>query len=340
MHSLRVIVAVIFCSAAHAQTGVGVGSAGGGGVQGVWFNAHVQPPSSGPWAQVFSAGSQSKITNSYLIAHRFFFDDAHHLMLGYDLLIETLPQANVFRVSFLGLGIGVLDLPALGPGHPRADTEGQWRRITIAKLPPPRMSSVGDVISVDVWTAPDTRQKILDDIHLDSILAYTITRTAAPPGLVAETAKAKAAAMRSGTARQSLAQPTGPPHDYSPQDAEMRIEQPRLTLNGKEQSTFTSGTLTAAGPLVWFYLPGRGRYVLSLVARPDLDFAKAGDIRAGTVSFTLGNDSIKLECQRLIAGPAPYNLYVSHDSQWEPTAQAQKGQFAIGTVGVDELIAL
>jgi hypothetical protein len=58
MHSLRVIVAVIFCSAAHAQTGVGVGSAGGGGVQGVWFNAHVEPPSSGPRAQVFSAGSQ------------------------------------------------------------------------------------------------------------------------------------------------------------------------------------------------------------------------------------------------------------------------------------------
>jgi hypothetical protein len=63
-------------------------------------------------------------------------------------------------------------------------------------------------------------------------------------------------------------------------------------------------------------------------------------VRAGTVAFTLGNDSIKLECQRPIAGSAPYNLYVLRDPQWEPTSQAQKGQFAIGTVGVDELIAL
>lgn len=251
MHSLRVIVAVIFCSAAFAQTGVGVGTAGGRGTQGVWFRARVEPSSLGPFAQAFSAASQSKITNSYYIAHRFFFDDAHHVLLGYDLLVESQSQPDSFRVSFLELGIGRLDLPAFGPGQPRADTGGQWKKLRLAKYPTPRVNRVGEVISLEVWTAPDTGQKLIDDIHLDAMLPYAITRTAAPPGLIAQTAQAKAAALRSGATPQPLTPPKGPARDFSLQDAEMHIEQPRVTLNGKEQSTVTRGTQTATGPLIW-----------------------------------------------------------------------------------------
>ena len=120
----------------------------------------------------------------------------------------------------------------------------------------------------------------------------------------------------------------------------MQIRQPRVTLNGAAQST-AARTPNANGSLVWFYLPGRGRYVLSLAPRPELDFKKAGELRGGSIKFTLGEDTITLECSNEIAsGHAPYVLYVLRDAVWEPTAQAQKGQFAIGSVDAGELVKL
>ena len=132
----------------------------------------------------------------------------------------------------------------------------------------------------------------------------------------------------------------GTARDFSAADAELQLLRPRVTLNGTIQSTSGAAPIVR-GSLVWFYLPKRGRYVLSLASRPDLDFKLAGEIRGGAATLTRGNDSIKLECLAPIAtGDAPYNLYVLYDPEWEPTAQAQKGQFATGSVAPGELAAL
>jgi hypothetical protein len=80
---------------------------------------------------------------------------------------------------------------------------------------------------------------------------------------------------------------------------------------------------------------------LSLAPRPDLNFKLAGEVRGGAIAFSLGDDSIRLESPNPIAtGDAPYNLYVLRDPEWEPTAQAQKGQFAAGSVSPGELAEL
>jgi hypothetical protein len=134
---------------------------------------------------------------------------------------------------------------------------------------------------------------------------------------------------------------SGDARDFSAADAELQISQPRVTLNGAPQNTATRGAANVRGSLVWFYLPEHGRYILSLAPRPDLDFQKAGEVRGGAITFTVGDDSIQLECPTPIAtGNAPYYLYVLHDPEWEPTAQAQKGQFAVGSVAPGELAAL
>ena len=80
---------------------------------------------------------------------------------------------------------------------------------------------------------------------------------------------------------------------------------------------------------MWLYLPGRGRYILSLVPRPELDFKVAGEFRGGKAALTVGTDLISLECNNEIApGHAPYRLYILLDPLWEPTAQSQKGPLA------------
>ena len=61
--------------------------------------------------------------------------------------------------------------------------------------PAPRVFHTGDIVSIKLWTAPDTGQTIIDDIHIDAMFHYAMTGTAAPPGLMAQTTQAKAAAM-------------------------------------------------------------------------------------------------------------------------------------------------
>jgi hypothetical protein len=80
---------------------------------------------------------------------------------------------------------------------------------------------------------------------------------------------------------------------------------------------------------------------LSVAPRPDLNFKLAGEVRGGAIAFSLGDDSIRLESPNPTAtGDAPYNLYVLRDPEWEPTAQAQTGQFAAGSVSPGELAEL
>ena len=92
---------------------------------------------------------------------------------------------------------------------------------------------------------------------------------------------------------------------------------------------------------IWLYLPGRGRYVLSLAPRLGLDFKQSGEVRGGAITFAVDGDSIRLESFiPFAAGDTPYLLYVLHDPQWEPTSEKQKGAPNIGTVGAAELSAL
>jgi hypothetical protein len=316
----------------------------GGATQGIWFSARVEPPSPGPYAQVFTAGFQTKVYDSYLVGHRYLYDDTHNVFLGYDLLLQPEAQTDTYRASFLELGLGALELPAIGPNQPRADAEGQWKKLPLAKYPGPQIFRIGDVISIELLTASGTRQKIRDEIHTDAMLVYTMTGTAPPPE---PNLKAKATIVRSAIAPATPAaasrpSPTvaGPVREFSVEDAEMRISQFRITVNGIAETPAKSAS-ASTGALVWFSLPNHGRYILSLTPHPALGFAKAGEVRGGVATFTLGSETIKLECPAAIApGSSAYSLYVNHDPKWEPTAQSQRGSIQYGSVDIGELAKL
>jgi hypothetical protein len=201
----------------------------------------------------------------------------------------------------------------------------EWTFQPLPSIPEPRMVHDGETISVDLFVDPATGEKLIDDIRID------------PP----RTAIRPSPAVPAAPVNRPIPTVSGDARDFSAADAELQISQPRVTLNGAPQNTATRGAANVRGSLVWFYLPEHGRYILSLAPRPDLDFQKAGEVRGGAIPFTVGDDSIKLECATPIAtGNAPYYLYVLHDPEWEPTAQAQKGQFAVGSVAPGELAAL
>jgi hypothetical protein len=296
-------------------TGGGIATGTPGGVQ---FSLRTDPPSSG-LGRRFAAGMRSRgVLNGEMFYSRYLSDNANHLYLGYELLVQ-LQQPGTYLVTFGKLGLTALEIAA------QSHNSTEWTMQPLPSIPEPRVVHDGETIGIDLFVDAATGEKLIDDIRID------------PP----RTAIRPASALPAAPVNRPIPTVSGDARDFSAADAELQIAQPRVTLNGAPQNTAMRGAANVRGSRVWFYLPAHGRYVLSLVPRPDLDFEEAGEVRGGAITFTVGNDSIKLECPTPIAtGSAPYNLYVLHDPEWEPTAQAQKGQFATGSVAPGELAAL
>ncbi len=254
-------------------------------------------------------------------------DTSNHSYFGYEVTLEE-QQPGTYLATFGKPGLTPMEA-AVSNGSNAKD----WHMLEIT-LPQPRTVHDGDLISIELASDPATGDKLFDDI-LIQLQPYAVRPSM---GIVRAPILSP---LRTQPDGRTVPTVEGSARDFSAADAEMQIRQPRITLNGMPQSTGIGSPAGAQGTLIWFYLPGRGRYVLSLAPHPELDFRKSGEVRGGSIKFTIGDDTITLECFNDIApGHAPYNLYVLLDPLWEPTARAQKGQFAIGSVDAGELAKL
>ncbi len=260
---------------------------------------------------------------------RIVIDDIKHEYFGYEVLLEE-DTPGGYRMTFGPPAISSIELSSWGA------PAKEWSLWT-GRLPESRIVHQGDVISVELLTDATTGDKLIEDITIQ------------PPNRVTGMVGPLGTGFAAPTVARPIPTVEGPARDFSASDAEMRLTLPRIMVNGVEQSIAPAATglpsnllvRNVSGSLVWLYLPGRGRYILSLASRPELGFTKTGEVRGGLAKFTIDGEEFAVECPAEIAsGHAPYNLYVSRDAFYEPTAQAQKGKVAVGTVGVAELIAL
>jgi hypothetical protein len=144
---------------------------------------------------------------------------------------------------------------------------------------------VGDTIALDLLVNPATGQKIVDYL--------TVRRHGAP-----------------GYQRKAV--------DFTVADVEMTLNQPQVSLRGKPQASTSVGT---SGAVVWFYLTGRGRYVLSLLPIEALGFKQRGAVSAdGLILYDNDGAAIEVECSSRIApGSGNYHLYVAYEPDWRPS---------------------
>lgn len=109
-----------------------------------------------------------------------------------------------------------------------------------------------------------------------------------------------------------------PPRDFRIEDADLSLSSPEIRVNGKDAIPGQSGGAIRGSPM-WVYLEGRGRYVFSLVPRPDLGFFKAGETTANEMTFHAGADRIEIRsATRIAPGEGVYNLYLFHDPGFRP----------------------
>ncbi len=272
--------------------------------------------------------SSSGVPGSEVVAHRYFYNEDDQTYFGYDVHLETAPRAGIARVTFYDLSIGVLDaVPFAVRGNPMA-----WKKLPPPPLPASREVQAGDTIRLGLWEDPAAGQKLTDLIRFDRNLPLRQPVAVIPPG------------TQPGLRRFPDVRPiptvSGDAHPYSAEDAEMRLGQVRVTLNGELQASPGRSVMLSAS-LIWFHLPKRGRYVLSLAPRPELGFVQAGEVRGGSITFTLDNDKFLLESYTSFApGAGPYFVYVLHDPEWQPIGTNQADGLQFGSVNPRELALL
>lgn len=179
--------------------------------------------------------------------------------------------------------------------------EPGWTLLAPPKYPVIPNLKVGDTVALDLLVNPATGQKIVDYLTL----------------------------QRSGG--------VAAPHDFSLADVELFLNQPRVRVNGKlveATATYQNGV---SGTVVWLYLAGHGRFVVSLFPNEKLGFQKNGVTSADTLTFREGATEYRVECASAIApGSGPYNLYVVHETGWR--ARGMEEPFMIGAADKAEWV--
>jgi hypothetical protein len=185
-------------------------------------------------------------------------------------------------------GMLALALAPLSVSAERLGLKGEWTQVPLRVNSTPQIVKPGDEIAIDMFGNPATGQKIVDHLFFDN---------------------------SHGTVRL----PEGTPRDFTVEDVPLTLASPKILLNGKQLEA-EGGTGEISGEAVYFYLPGHGRYAMSLAPNPELGFRNLGEVRGSTISFRNGSDTWTVACKRPIApGGGVFNLYVYPDPAWRPS---------------------
>jgi hypothetical protein len=283
--------------------------------------AHITPTA----GMLSVAGWQESVVGAAgsSVIHRAEMDVAARVYSGYDLLLEPQPDRLSSRVTFQPLTMGASVLPP-----------DVWTATPLADYPAPKIVHAGDTIEVIVLPRSNTHPQVVD----------TITFVPSTPRLSAEEMRKRSIedhvlipvrVVPAPVRVNNLPKIDGPAHEFSGQADELNVVQPVANFN---DIITANSYLTVNGALPWFYFPGHGRYILSLLPRQEFGFKQAGEVRGGQIAFTLDGNSVTIDCASLIVpGIFAYNLYVLRDPDWQPTSSDQRRRFVIGSIAAAEL---
>jgi hypothetical protein len=237
-------------------------------------------------AQEFST-SMIEAEEKTNIIRRVFVDNKNEFYFGYELLVEPIAASTQFRVS-------VRPLSAEFEQQLRARKAFQTRRLhpsynpsAFANSSKPQMVNEGDTLALDVLHNPRTGVKVVDVIKV----------SLEDPGLQ------EAHIIRT------------PPRDFVLEDVQLKVNNYKLLHEGQPISRMKGG---CAGSLVWFSLPGKGRFIFSLIPRPGYDFQKVGIVEHNRISFTLGGERYEWISSLPVVGTGGnWNLWVLHDVDYK-----------------------
>jgi uncharacterized protein (TIGR03435 family) len=178
--------------------------------------------------------------------------------------------------------------------RPAADS----KLISPANYPVPQILRDGDTLAVELYTDDRTGRRLVDYIHIGQNMPIFLR--------------------------------TAPARDAYTGDAEFSMVHPRLSVNGQGLESL-SGTMK--GRMLWVFIPGQGRFLLSLQPHPASGFEEAGEVNGKSLTFAARRNVFRIDGAERISsmGSAVYRIYALQDPAWQPADPADRTHFMIGS---------
>ncbi|MGB9178531.1 MAG: hypothetical protein WCB68_04725 [Pyrinomonadaceae bacterium] len=232
------------------------------------------------------------------VIHRILVDKVGTFLFGYDLVVEPVATSKQFRVF-------VRPLSAEFQQRLRTRNSFMQRPLklnaSISTLPRSTEAQIiedGDAFALDLLVNPQTGDKIVDTVKV-SYDRSNLTDEHDPATDV-----------------------TTPPQDFTLANVELSVKDYKLMINDE----LAGGGKPASGcqgALVWFYVPGRGRYIFSLIPRAGYEFRKTAMINDNKITFDDGKDHIAwISSAPVIGSGGTWNLWVLYDPTYVPLSDS------------------
>lgn len=304
---ISLIVCLLLCAQAHAQDEraqeqrqqvVPLESAGF-----VAFKVETVPGASQSAASNGASGAQALVNPQALagehhVIHRVLSDADGDFVFGYDLTVEPLAGAKQFRVAVGPLSpefAGQLragKLPATSVAGRDGTSPSNISVHTISRSTEAQLIDDGDAFALDLLVNQQTGVKIVDMVKV----SFDRRKLWETPG----------------------GEQMYPVRDFTLANVELAVRDYRLLVND-ELMAGGKPTRGCEGALVWFYVPGKGRFIFSLIPHPGYDFRKIGVIEDNKISFALGGDRYEwVSSAPIVGNGGSWNVWVLVDSTYVP----------------------
>jgi len=264
----------------------------------VSFTSVTDPPS----RDIGTSGSV-QIHGEGNIVHRIFLDREHAVYFGYDLEVEPVPGTDQFTLTIKPLSEPPVSSAVRRPQDLTARS--------LPKYPQPQVIHDGDTLAVDVLVNQSTGVKIIDLVKVSAKSEAAQSATPTPGG---------------GQAAK----------DLSLEMIGLGVTNSRLLVNDQR----VLGTEEGAGPgvsgtVLWFYLPGYGRFILALTPREGYAFQAVGVVEGHKLSFSMGGNRFEWVSSSPIVSCAggALTLWVLPDPQYRPEAEPEQSPYQLGALG-------
>ncbi len=216
------------------------------------------------------------------VLHRLVTDEHGRFVFAYDLVITEFDSPKRFGLSARSVD-GKFEESLRTNNLPAVQSASESRLPTLARATEQQTVADGGTVALDLLINEPLGVKVVDYVTVAS------RKSLLPPG-----------------------RPSGPARDFAVNNVELGIKNYQLYVDN--QHVLARGRRNCAGSLVWFYLPGRGRFIFSLVPYEGYDFRKVGVIEDTKISFAWKGVNYEWISQEPIVGSGGlWNLWVLHD---------------------------
>ena len=226
--------------------------------------------------------------------HRVMTDTKNKIYFGYDLIVEKQGEAGKFKVAIKPLSKSPAEL-----FRQNTIDYKEFTAKSLPKYPEAFVLDEGDSITLEILENRQTRTKISDIIKITS-------KWQKFGNYFSELEKAK---------------------DFTIEDVNIYLDKPEISINGKK--TINGGG--ASGNVVWFYLPGKGRFIFSFRPQTEFSFQKTGMILDNKIIFEHNGEKYEIVNKTpVLSSGGKWNLWIMFDQNFQPPSPYSPNEYMFG----------